>query len=96
MHKALLVALNTIMNKVYLSLGSNLGNKKANLIEAIKLINSEIGAINSVSSIYESEAWGFKSDNSFYNMALSVATKLNKTDLLQHCQDIEKKTRKNT
>ncbi len=78
------------MNKVYLSLGSNLGDKKSNLIEAIKQIESEIGTIKSISSIYESEPWGFNSSNSFYNLALSVNTKLNETDLLYHCQNIEK------
>ncbi len=78
------------MNKVYLSLGSNLGDKESNLIKAIENIYSQIGVISAVSSIYESDAWGFESQNSFYNIALLVETKLNITDLLISCQSIEK------
>ena len=78
------------MNTVYLSLGSNLGDKKKNLIEAIKLINTKIGVVKNISSIYKSEAWGYKSENSFYNLALFAETKLDTSRLLHQCQDIEK------
>ena len=54
-----------IMAKVFLGLGSNLGNKKDNLLKAVTNIEEKIGKVTSLSSFYETEPWGFKSDNSF-------------------------------
>ena len=56
------------MPKVYLGLGTNLGNKPDNLTQAIKLINEKIGKVISQSSFYETAPWGFTSDNDFLNI----------------------------
>ena len=55
------------MAQIYLSLGSNLGNRVELLESAQKLIEKRIGTITKISSYYESEPWGFESDNSFIN-----------------------------
>ena len=62
------------MPKVYLGLGTNLGNKPDNLTQAIKLINEKIGKVISQSSFYETAPWGFTSDNDFLNAAAEVET----------------------
>lgn len=79
------------MNLVYLSLGSNLGHREQHLREAIKLIQSRIGAAEQVSRIYESEPWGYSSENRFCNCCLSVRTRLDPLPLLDQVLGIEKK-----
>lgn len=78
------------MNLVYLSLGSNLGRRKQHLDEAIKHIISRIGAAESVSRYYESEPWGYSSENRFCNCCLSVWTSLDPLPLLDELLGIEK------
>lgn len=78
------------MTTVYLALGTNLGDKARNLLKAIALIAERIGHIRAVSSVYESEPWGFDSDNSFLNMAIAIDTSLEPEELLTATQQIEK------
>ena len=52
------------MHQVYLGLGTNLGDKEANLKAAIEEIRKRIGEITSLSAFYASEPWGFESENS--------------------------------
>ena len=75
---------------VYLGLGTNLGNKKNNLKNAIKALSRELGEPVKVSSVYQSEPWGFKSPNSFLNLVMSYNTLLNAEQVLSICLDIEK------
>ena len=75
---------------VYLGLGTNLGNKKNNLKNAIKALSLELGEPVKVSSVYQSEPWGFKSPNSFLNLVVSYNTLLNAAQVLSICLDIEK------
>ena len=77
------------MSLIYLSLGSNLGQRKQFLQEALKLIQNRIGGIESVSRYYESEAWGFSSDNSFYNCCLSLQTTIDPLPLMDLLLEIE-------
>lgn len=77
------------MALVYLSLGSNLGNRKEKLLEALSLIENGCGTIVDKSGIYRSAPWGYKSDNEFLNMVISVSTTLKATDLLRELQSIE-------
>ena len=58
------------MTAVYLGLGTNLGDKQANLKAAVEKINERIGEVTSLSSFYETAPWGFESQNSFLNAAL--------------------------
>ena len=74
---------------IYLSLGTNLGNREQNLSKAKDAIQKNIGTILSQSSIYENEAAGFKG-NTFLNQVIKVETALAPENLLQKTQEIEK------
>ena len=78
------------MNLIYLSLGSNLGNREQYLEVALKLIQSRIGEIESVSRYYESEPWGFSSENRFCNCCLSLRTTIDPLLLMDRLLKIEK------
>lgn len=78
------------MSKVILLLGSNLGNRKYYLDKAKELIGFEVGSIFKESSIYESEPWGFKSDELFLNQVIIIETINPPHSLLKKLQKIEK------
>lgn len=75
---------------VYLSLGSNLGNRKQLLLDAIEKINKKVGNVVRQSSFYETKPWGFESENLFLNAAVKVTTKFSPTELLEVTQQIER------
>jgi 2-amino-4-hydroxy-6-hydroxymethyldihydropteridine diphosphokinase len=77
------------MKKVFLGLGSNLGERAEILQEAKKMIGETIGTVISVSSVYETEPWGFDSDKEFLNIVLSVETDLSPSGLLGRILMIE-------
>lgn len=74
----------------YLSLGSNQGDKKANLEKALDLLKRipEIQLLK-VSSYYETEPWGGVEQDSFINIAVEIETSMNPHELLTKCQEIE-------
>ena len=78
------------MPKVYLGLGTNLGDKEQNLRDAVQKIEEQVGKIVSLSAFYVTAPWGFSSDNSFLNAAVCVETKLSPLEVLQETQMIEK------
>ncbi len=80
---------------IYLSIGSNLANRKKNIKKAIFMLNgnSKIKVVKK-SSIYESPAWGYTNQNMFYNAVVKIETKLKPKKLLSACQTIEKKLRR--
>ncbi|MCC8146519.1 MAG: 2-amino-4-hydroxy-6-hydroxymethyldihydropteridine diphosphokinase [Bacteroidales bacterium] len=78
------------MHIVFLALGTNLGNKKQNLDKAMDLIAERIGSLSAISSVYETEPWGFESENSFLNNVVKVETRLLPFELLSVTQEIEK------
>ena len=78
------------MHIVYLSLGTNLGNRKAIMYEAITLIGEKIGTVIRQSSFHETEPWGFESPNLFLNACVCVSTSLAPRQLLEATQTIEK------
>ena len=64
---------------LYLSLGSNQGNREENIENALSLLNIELGTpYKAVSSLIETEAWGFESDNKFLNAAVHYQLRLQK------------------
>lgn len=77
------------MNNVFLGLGSNLGERAETLQMAGKMISDSIGTILNVSSVYETEPWGFESNNEFLNFVLSVNTELSPSGLLGRILMIE-------
>ena len=78
------------MAKVYLGLGTNMGDKEANLRTAVRLINDRIGKVTSLSSFYRTAPWGFVSDNDFLNAAACSETQLDPLEVLHLTQAIEK------
>lgn len=77
-------------NQVYLLIGGNLGDRKALLQKARQGIEEYIGKIIGKSSIYETAAWGFESENDFLNQVLIVDSDLNPHQVLDKCHEIEK------
>ena len=75
---------------VYLGLGTNLGDKQKNLNDAIRMLGNQVGEVEKVSSVIETEPEGFKSDNMFLNAVVKVRTALSPFELLDITQDMEK------
>ncbi len=78
------------MNKVYLLIGGNMGDRMANLTTALQLLEQEAGAIKNLSSIYETAAWGYTNQPHFLNQALLLETALNANDLMECLLRIER------
>ena len=60
------------MKELIIGLGSNLGDRRANLLEAIDLVGKNIGVVTAISSFVETDPWGFESENKFLNAAIIV------------------------
>ena len=78
------------MEQLYLLLGGNLGDKQRIFSETEKLIIQQLGLIRQKSHIYETEPWGFESDDMFWNQAIIVETSLTETECLKTVHQIEK------
>ena len=81
------------MEKAYLSLGSNRGDRKALLGQATDLIRQRVGSVVCCSPLYETPPWGQFAEGEdlpFLNMALAVETPLAPHELLVTTQSIEK------
>lgn len=76
------------MSKIYLSLGTNLGNKKENLTYAVQLLSEKIDILKT-SSFYETEPVGYKDQPWFMNIVVEGTTHLSPEDLLVFTQSIE-------
>jgi 2-amino-4-hydroxy-6-hydroxymethyldihydropteridine diphosphokinase len=79
-----------MQHSVFLLLGSNLGDRERNLLQACAGIRQSIGNILKISSVYETEPWGFEDCISFYNQAMEIETYLTPEELLQGIHNIEK------
>ena len=78
------------LSLVYLSLGSNQGERWELLSLAIRKIRDEEGSIASIARYIETEPWGFESPNNFLNVCLCVDTQHAPRQLLETTQAIEK------
>lgn len=76
------------MGIVYLSLGTNLGERELNLKLAIKEIGA-LGSIDQISEVYETEPWGFRSENKFLNIVIEIHTNIHANQLIKECLAIE-------
>ncbi len=74
--------------QVYLSLGSNLGDREEELKNALAILYGTFGFIEQ-SGIYETAPWGFTSKDSFLNMCVGFSTIQSADSVLRNCQDIE-------
>ena len=79
------------MNKVYLALGSNLGDREAHLTGAMRALVKKM-TIGSVSSIYETEPVGYHNQSWFLNMVCCGTTHLDPFQLLSLAKEIEKQS----
>lgn len=77
-------------HQVYLSLGSNLGQREENLRKAIRLIHERVGEVVRQSSFIETEPWGFESDHPFMNAAVLCLTEKTPREVLCLTQQIER------
>lgn len=84
------------MAKVYLGLGTNLGDKEKNLRDAVQMIEERVGNVCSLSSFYATAPWGFESENAFLNAAVCVETLLSPRELLTITQQIEREIGRTT
>ncbi len=78
------------MHNLYLALGSNLGKRHDNIMRALELIDQRVGAVYRVSSLIETEPWGFSSPNRFVNAVCLVHTMLSPRLCLEETQLIER------
>lgn len=79
-----------MQQSVFLLLGSNRGNREQNLLQACESIKQSIGKILKLSSVYETEPWGFEDSTPFYNQALEVETNHAPAELLRDIHRIER------
>lgn len=77
--------------RLYLSLGTNLGNKRENLTRAIESLSLALGKCVAVSRFIGTAPWGFESDNSFLNCAVAFDTDIAPLELLDITESIERK-----
>ena len=76
--------------RVFLSLGSNLGDKLLNLREAVHRLDShEQIELLAVSSVYETDPVGYHNQPVFFNIAVCIKTNLQPLDLLHFCAKVE-------
>ena len=78
------------MATVYLSLGSNLGDRKQNLIQALELM-SKHAVVEQVSSLYETQPVGYQPQPLFLNAVCRISTELKPGQLLRLAKRIEAK-----
>ena len=76
-------------SELFLSIGTNLGNRQLNIDTALNLVGERIGTVLKKSSIIETEPWGFSSENLFYNIAVKVETELQISQILFETKRIE-------
>jgi 2-amino-4-hydroxy-6-hydroxymethyldihydropteridine diphosphokinase len=78
------------VHQVYLGLGSNLGNRRALLKRAVRLIGERVGEVTRQSTFIETEPWGFESANKFLNAVILCETDMTPREVLEATQQIER------
>lgn len=78
------------METVYLGLGANLGDREANLMEAVRRLRSLGVKVEVCSSLYETEPIGYTDQSPFLNAACRAKTDLSPEQLLAAIKDIER------
>lgn len=84
------------MAQFIILLGGNIGNVKATFQQAIRLLTQELGELKTTSSLYRSEAWGFKSDDDFLNQVVVLDSSKSPFEVLSITQNIEIKLGRST
>ena len=78
------------MPALYLSLGSNLGDRHALLLRAIDLLSRQVGRLVRASSFIQTEPWGYTSPHLYLNAAVLLHTTLTPHEALAATQAIER------
>ncbi|MBR5890521.1 MAG: 2-amino-4-hydroxy-6-hydroxymethyldihydropteridine diphosphokinase [Bacteroidaceae bacterium] len=81
---------------IYIGLGSNKGNREQLIKEAIELLSVALGTPISLSSVIETEPWGFTSSSTFLNMVAHFATRIEPLELLDTTESIERQLGRTT
>ena len=75
---------------VYLSIGSNMGNRADNIKRCVARLNNKIDCvIENASCVYDTDPQGFESDNNFLNIAVKASTSLSPPQFLMRILNIE-------
>ena len=77
------------MNKIYLLLGSNMGNSQKHLTKAISMIEKKIGRVIRRSGLYQTAAWGKTDQPDFLNQVIIAETNLTAGQTMQAILSIE-------
>ncbi len=77
------------VNIVYLGLGSNVGDRKRNLLGALKRLDPQL-QVEATSSLYETDPVGPQDQQDFYNAVCRASTRLTPDELLVHVKQIER------
>ena len=77
------------LNKAYLCIGGNLGDREENLEETREFISFNMGDILAESSIYQSPAWGMEGAPDFLNQVVLIETNLSLPLLLAEITELE-------
>jgi 2-amino-4-hydroxy-6-hydroxymethyldihydropteridine diphosphokinase len=79
-----------VLKRIYLSLGSNLGDRQGELLRAIDKLHRPDLVITKISSIWETAPVGFKEQPAFLNVAVEAETSLLPMQLLHRVKAIER------
>jgi 2-amino-4-hydroxy-6-hydroxymethyldihydropteridine diphosphokinase len=77
------------MDRIYLLLGTNIGDLKENLLQAMRAIEANGIKILKKSKIYKTEPWGVEDQPDFLNLALEVESGLSAIELMRKLKLIE-------
>ena len=77
------------MNNIFLLLGSNLGDRRSWLQQAIQHIETEIGPVSKASGIYETQSWGKTDEPEYLNQVVLLQTALSAQTVLEKILAIE-------
>ncbi len=78
-----------MQRQIYLCIGGNLGEREANLEEAIGFIDINIGDVLGLSSVYESEPWGMTDVPNFLNQVVHIQCELSNEVLVKEIAELE-------
>ncbi|MBI5234799.1 MAG: 2-amino-4-hydroxy-6-hydroxymethyldihydropteridine diphosphokinase [Deltaproteobacteria bacterium] len=81
----------TVLMRVFISIGSNAGDREANCLKAVELLGANVRKARVVkrSSLYETEPWGLIDQEKFINSVVEMSTALEPDALLEFLKSIE-------
>lgn len=77
-----------MLHTTYISIGSNVGDKRAHLQNAVQKLSAKIGRVVKVSPIYKTPSWGYDGSD-FYNACLCIKTELSPAEMMAEILEIE-------